>query len=63
MTFYNKGYYNINWNNIVGVRRIAQLARNTRYVRRKLHQMGLIVYGNENSPVIPVLVYLFSKIG
>uniref|UniRef100_A0A1B6MR50 serine C-palmitoyltransferase n=1 Tax=Graphocephala atropunctata TaxID=36148 RepID=A0A1B6MR50_9HEMI len=46
-----------------GVRRIAQLARNTRYVRRRLHQMGLIVYGNENSPVIPVLVYMFSKIG
>ncbi|XP_054262753.1 serine palmitoyltransferase 2 [Macrosteles quadrilineatus] len=46
-----------------GVRRIAQLARNTRYVRRRLHQMGLIVYGNDNSPVIPVLVYMFSKIG
>lgn len=48
---------------ITGVRRIAQLARNTRYVRRRLHQMGLIVYGNDNSPVIPVLVYMFSKIG
>ncbi|XP_046663561.1 serine palmitoyltransferase 2 [Homalodisca vitripennis] len=46
-----------------GVRRIAQLARNTRYVRRRLHQMGLIVYGNDNSPVVPVLVYMFSKIG
>jgi len=46
-----------------GVRRIAQLARNTRYVRRRLNQMGLIVYGNDNSPVVPVLVYMFSKIG
>lgn len=48
---------------VAGVRRIAQLAKNTRYVRRRLHQMGLIIYGNENSPVIPVLVYMFSKIG
>uniref|UniRef100_A0A1B6EDC5 Aminotransferase class I/classII large domain-containing protein n=2 Tax=Clastoptera arizonana TaxID=38151 RepID=A0A1B6EDC5_9HEMI len=46
-----------------GIRRIAQLARNTRYVRRRLHKMGLIIYGNEDSPVIPILVYMFSKIG
>lgn len=46
-----------------GVRRIAQLARNTRYFRQRLHQMGLIVYGNEDSPVVPVLVYMLSKIG
>lgn len=48
---------------LTGVRRIAQLARNTRYVRQRLHQMGLIVYGNEDSPVVPVLVYMLSKIG
>uniref|UniRef100_A0A0A9YLX6 serine C-palmitoyltransferase n=1 Tax=Lygus hesperus TaxID=30085 RepID=A0A0A9YLX6_LYGHE len=46
-----------------GIRRITQLARNTRYFRRRLHQMGVIIYGSDDSPVIPLLVYLFSKIG
>lgn len=46
-----------------GKRRLNQLVRNTRYFRRRLHQMGLIVYGHEDSPVVPILVYLFSKIG
>ncbi|XP_011502633.1 PREDICTED: serine palmitoyltransferase 2 isoform X2 [Ceratosolen solmsi marchali] len=46
-----------------GKKRTKQLARNTRYFRRKLNQIGVITYGNENSPVVPMLVYLFSKIG
>lgn len=46
-----------------GKKRIKQLARNTRYFRRRLNQIGVIIYGNEDSPVVPMLVYLFSKIG
>ncbi|CAL1688975.1 unnamed protein product [Lasius platythorax] len=46
-----------------GEKRIKQLARNTRYFRRRLNQIGVITYGNEDSPVVPMLVYLFSKIG
>ncbi|XP_014469799.1 PREDICTED: serine palmitoyltransferase 2 [Dinoponera quadriceps] len=46
-----------------GEKRIEQLARNTRYFRRRLNQIGVIIYGNEDSPVVPMLVYLFSKIG
>lgn len=46
-----------------GLRRIKQLADNTRYFRKRLHQIGVIIYGSEDSPVIPLLVYLFSKIG
>ncbi|CAB0003214.1 unnamed protein product [Nesidiocoris tenuis] len=46
-----------------GLKRISQLARNTRYFRRRLNQMGVIIYGSDDSPVIPLLVYLFSKIG
>ncbi|XP_026672234.1 serine palmitoyltransferase 2 isoform X2 [Ceratina calcarata] len=46
-----------------GKKRTKQLARNTRYFRRRLNQIGLIIYGNEDSPVVPMLVYLFSKIG
>lgn len=46
-----------------GLRRIKQLADNTRYFRKRLNQIGVIIYGNDDSPVIPLLVYLFSKIG
>lgn len=46
-----------------GKNRIDQLARNTRYFRRRLAQIGVITYGHEDSPVVPMLVYLFSKIG
>lgn len=46
-----------------GIKRIRQLKHNTRYFRKRLNQMGVIIYGNEDSPVVPLLVYLFSKIG
>lgn len=46
-----------------GKRRIDQLARNTSYFRRRLAQIGVITYGHQDSPVVPMLVYLFSKIG
>lgn len=46
-----------------GRNRIEQLARNTRYFRKRLAQIGVITYGHEDSPVVPMLVYLFSKIG
>jgi serine palmitoyltransferase len=45
-----------------GQKRIDQLSRNTRYFRRRLAQIGVITYGHEDSPVVPMLVYLFSKI-
>lgn len=46
-----------------GKKRIEKLSRNTRYFRRRLAQIGVITYGHEESPVVPMLVYLFSKIG
>ncbi|KAH7972647.1 hypothetical protein HPB52_014751 [Rhipicephalus sanguineus] len=45
-----------------GQRRIERLARNTHYFRRRLQQMGFIIYGNEDSPVVPLMLYLPSKI-
>lgn len=42
--------------------RIQQLARNAIYFRRRLKQMGFIVYGNDDSPVVPVLFYLLTNI-
>jgi len=47
----------------IGEKRLKKLARNTRYFRRRLNQIGVIIYGNEDSPIVPMLVYLFSKIG
>lgn len=47
----------------LGAQRIRQLAENTRYFRRRIREMGLITYGNEDSPVVPVMLYMPAKIG
>ncbi|XP_071079011.1 serine palmitoyltransferase 2-like [Haliotis cracherodii] len=46
----------------LGEKRVRQLAWNVRYFRRRLQDMGFIVYGNKDSPVVPMLVFLPSKI-
>lgn len=40
-----------------GLKRISQLAENTRYFRRELKKRGFIVYGHRDSPVVPLLLY------
>lgn len=45
-----------------GQRRIAQLAWNSRYFRRRLREMGFIIYGNMDSPVVPLLLFCPGKI-
>ncbi|CAH1792141.1 unnamed protein product, partial [Owenia fusiformis] len=45
-----------------GRKRIRQLAWNTRYFRRRLHEMGFIIYGNKDSPVVPVMIFMPAKI-
>lgn len=45
-----------------GVAKIRQLARNSRYFRQSLKQKGFIVYGNDDSPVVPVALYMPTKI-
>uniref|UniRef100_A0A2K5J2P5 serine C-palmitoyltransferase n=1 Tax=Colobus angolensis palliatus TaxID=336983 RepID=A0A2K5J2P5_COLAP len=42
---------------------VQQLAENTRYFRRRLKEMGFIIYGNEDSPVVPLMLYMPAKIG
>lgn len=44
-----------------GKKRIEQLAKNTRYFRKALKKIGLTVYGDPESPVVPMIVYYFSK--
>ncbi|XP_073409922.1 serine palmitoyltransferase 3-like [Dendrobates tinctorius] len=46
-----------------GQQRVQQLMENTRYFRKKLHDLGFIIYGNEDSPVVPVLLYMPGKVG
>ncbi|XP_065919421.1 serine palmitoyltransferase 2-like isoform X2 [Dysidea avara] len=40
-----------------GKMRIDALAENTGYFRRRLKEMGFVLYGNDHSPVIPLLLY------
>jgi serine palmitoyltransferase len=45
-----------------GINRIKKLADNTEYFRDKLVKMGFIVYGHKASPVVPLMVYMPSKV-
>ncbi|XP_034963856.1 serine palmitoyltransferase 2 [Zootoca vivipara] len=47
----------------LGRQRIQQLADNIKYFRRRLKEMGFIIYGNEDSPVVPLMLYMPAKIG
>ncbi|XP_039751157.1 serine palmitoyltransferase 2 isoform X2 [Pararge aegeria] len=44
-----------------GGARVRALRDNTRHFRRRLRAMGVLVFGHEDSPVVPMLVYTFSK--
>ncbi|CAJ0934618.1 unnamed protein product, partial [Mesorhabditis belari] len=46
-----------------GQSRVDRLARNSRYLRLRLKQQGYIVYGSDDSPVVPVLLYYPSFCG
>lgn len=46
-----------------GQRCVQQLAENTRYFRRQLMRMGFIIYGNSDSPIVPLMLYMPAKIG
>ncbi|CAH1256884.1 SPTLC2 [Branchiostoma lanceolatum] len=45
-----------------GKLRIARLVTNTRYFRQRLREMGFIVCGDDDSPVVPLLVCVPAKI-
>lgn len=45
-----------------GIKRINQLKWNTRYFRRRLQEMGFIVYGNKDSPVVPMVTFSPAKV-
>jgi len=45
-----------------GRERLQRLAFNTRYLRLGLKRLGFIVYGEDDSPVVPLLIYNTAKI-
>ncbi|KAI3643562.1 hypothetical protein MP228_013117 [Amoeboaphelidium protococcarum] len=45
-----------------GQQRLKRIADNSVYFRRELKKMGFIVYGHEDSPVIPMLLFNPGKI-
>ena len=45
-----------------GEERLQRLAFNSRYLRLGLKRLGLIVYGCDDSPIIPILVYHPAKL-
>uniref|UniRef100_A0A3Q2VLH8 Serine palmitoyltransferase, long chain base subunit 2b n=1 Tax=Haplochromis burtoni TaxID=8153 RepID=A0A3Q2VLH8_HAPBU len=47
----------------LGADRLRQLSQNTTFFRRRLHEMGFIIYGNDDSPVVPLMLYMPAKIG
>uniref|UniRef100_A0A8C6PYW7 Serine palmitoyltransferase long chain base subunit 2 n=1 Tax=Nothobranchius furzeri TaxID=105023 RepID=A0A8C6PYW7_NOTFU len=47
----------------IGSDRVRQLEENTVYFRKKLREMGFIIYGNNDSPVVPMMLYMPAKIG
>ncbi|GMR60144.1 hypothetical protein PMAYCL1PPCAC_30339, partial [Pristionchus mayeri] len=46
-----------------GALRIDRLSRNARYFRLRLKQMGFIVYGSNDSPVVPLLIFFPTHCG
>lgn len=45
----------------VGLKKLADLRDNSNFFRSEMKRIGLHVYGSDDSPIIPVLLYLPSK--
>ena len=45
----------------IGRQKLDRLISNSNYFREKMKEIGLHVYGDEDSPIIPVLIYIPSK--
>lgn len=47
---------------LLGEQRVRKLAANSRYFRQRLKEMGFIIYGNSDSPVVPLLLFMPAKV-
>ena len=46
----------------LGKRKLSALVSNSNYFRGEMKRIGLHVYGNDDSPIIPVLIYQPGKL-
>ncbi|CAB3397849.1 unnamed protein product [Caenorhabditis bovis] len=46
----------------IGKNKAKQLLTNTRYLRERLKKMGFLVYGHQDSPVVPVMTFFITKV-
>jgi len=46
----------------LGKRRIEALADNCKFFRTEMKKLGFIIYGNDCSPVVPMLIFMPGKI-
>jgi len=46
----------------LGKRKLTSLVSNSNFFRGEMKRLGLHVYGNEDSPIIPVLIYQPGKL-
>ncbi|CAI4231581.1 unnamed protein product [Auanema sp. JU1783] len=49
-------------NTDIGITKCHNLLRNSRYFRKRLRQMGFLIYGHDDSPVVPLLTYYITKV-
>lgn len=46
----------------IGNQKAVQLLNNSRYFRRRLIELGFMVYGHEDSPVVPLMTFWITKV-
>lgn len=46
-----------------GTKKIRTLLENTHFMRTELKRRGFTIYGNDDSPVIPIMIYFPAKVG
>jgi len=45
----------------IGAKKLLQLRENSNYFRNKLKEMGFIIFGNADSPIVPLMLYHPTK--
>ena len=46
----------------IGKEKVERLLRNTRYFRQRCRQLGFLIYGQDDSPVVPILTFFMTKV-
>ena len=46
----------------IGRQKAISLLDNSRYFRKELRKRGFLVYGNNDSPVVPLMTFYITKV-